>query len=130
MQQTFYRQYILNRTGVKIVFPKLATDRALVHKIIYHEIFQQKIFENSKQDLLGVINRLKEDQGVTAVILGNSELNMLLSQDDTDVPLIDTMAPHVVKAVEFALKIEEGEDEFEFESVEEDDEIPEEAGEE
>ena len=74
----------------------------IVHKIIYQELCLGIIRESSKKAYLGIIEGLVK-QGAEAVILGCTEIGMLVQQTDTRVKLLDTTAIHAQKAVEIAL---------------------------
>ena len=76
--------------------------RALVHKVIYNELCLGKINDKSRVSYLAIINYLR-DQGAQAVILGCTEIALLVSQEDTNVPLYDTTAIHARQAVKYAL---------------------------
>ena len=77
-------------------------DRQIVHNIIYQELCLGKIQTDSKAEYLRVIDILA-NQGAEAVILGCTEIGMLVSQGDTKVELLDTTAIHAEKAVEYAI---------------------------
>lgn len=100
MEQAFYRER-LEAAGIEVVTPD-AAQRAEVHRVIYEELCQGKIQAASQESYLGVINSLAE-QGAQAVILGCTEIGLLIKQTDTSVPLYDTTAIHATQAVEQAL---------------------------
>jgi aspartate racemase len=77
-------------------------DRQIVHKIIYQELCLGIIESNSKAEYLRIIDALAA-QGAEAVILGCTEIGMLVNQTDTNVRLLDTTAIHADKAVEYAI---------------------------
>ena len=101
MEQDFYKGRLTEKYGLKVLVPDKA-DRAIVHHVIYHELCLGKIIESSKVEYLRIIERLA-DQGAEAVILGCTEIGMLVKQTDTDVALFDTTAIHAAKAVEYAV---------------------------
>lgn len=100
MEQAFYRER-LEAAGIEVVTPD-AAQRAEVHRVIYEELCQGKIQAASREAYLTVINSLAE-QGAQAVILGCTEIGLLIKQTDTSVPLYDTTAIHAAQAVEQAL---------------------------
>jgi aspartate racemase len=77
-------------------------DRKIIHKIIYQELCLGKIKANSKEEYLRVINALGT-KGAEAVILGCTEIGMLVNQSDTDVKLMDTTTIHAQQAVRYAI---------------------------
>jgi aspartate racemase len=79
-----------------------AEDRATVHRIIYEELVQGRIEAASRDAYRGVIRRLV-DAGAEAIILGCTEIMLLVGLDDSPVPLYDTTGLHAAAAVELAL---------------------------
>ncbi len=100
MEQAFYRER-LEAAGIEVVTPD-APQRAEVHRVIYEELCQGEIQAPSREAYLAVINSLAE-QGAQAVILGCTEIGLLIKQTDTPVPLYDTTAIHAAQAVNQAL---------------------------
>jgi len=100
MEQAFYRER-LEAAGIEVVTPD-AAQRAEVHRVIYEELCQGKIQAASREAYLTVVNSLAE-QGAQAVILGCTEIGLLIKQTDTSVPLYDTTAIHAAQAVNQAL---------------------------
>lgn len=100
MEQEFYTGRLTNKHGLKVLVPN-AQDRAIVHKVIYDELCLGEINSNSKTAYLRIIAALAS-QGAEAVILGCTEIGMLVKQTDTNVRLLDTTAIHAEKAVEYA----------------------------
>ncbi len=80
-----------------------AEDRALVHQVIYQELCLGQVRDESRIEYLRVIDQLASD-GAEAVILGCTEIGLLVKQTDTNVTLLDTTAIHSQKAVELALE--------------------------
>lgn len=101
MEQSFYKGRLEEQFGLEVVVPA-EQDRETVHRIIYQELCLGTIKEESKCAYLEVIDKLIS-QGSEAIILGCTEIGLLVSQDDTDIPLLDTTAIHAQKAVEWAL---------------------------
>ncbi len=100
MEQPFYRER-LNQHGIEVVTPDEA-ERDLVHQIIYQELCQGDINTESKQAVRRVMAGLAW-QGVEAIILGCTEIGLLVSKADAAVPLFDTTIIHAQAAVELAL---------------------------
>ena len=100
MEQEFYKGRLINNYGLQVLVPN-EDDRQIVHRIIYQELCLGKIESNSKAEYLRIIDTLAA-QGAEAVILGCTEIGMLVNQTDTDVRLLDTTAIHAEKAVEYA----------------------------
>jgi len=101
MEQDFYKGRLSENYGLNVLVPN-EDDRQIVHKIIYQELCLGKIQADSKTEYLRIIESLA-DQGAEAVILGCTEIGMLVSQGDTRVTLLDTTAIHAEKAVEYAI---------------------------
>lgn len=101
MEQEFYKGRLIQKYGLKVMVPN-AEDRKIVHNIIYQELCLGQILEKSKLEYVRIVKQLS-NQGAEAVILGCTEIGMLVDQSDTDVKLIDTTAIHAAKAVEYAL---------------------------
>jgi len=101
MEQTFYKGRLSEEYGLEVVIPG-EEDRKLVHEIIYNELCLGNIRTESRQEYLRIVNDLSKS-GVDAVILGCTEIGMLITQEHTDVPLYDTTAIHAAKAVEWAI---------------------------
>jgi aspartate racemase len=106
MEQDFYKGRLSEKYGVKVLIPN-EEDRQIVHNVIYQELCLGKIKADSKSEYLRIIDLLAT-QGAEAVILGCTEIGMLVSQGDTRVMLLDTTAIHAEKAVAFAIEQGEG----------------------
>jgi aspartate racemase len=101
MGHDFYKGRLKQKYGLDVLIPK-AEDRKIVHDIIYEELCLGKIITNSKKEYLRIIDDVA-NEGAEAVILGCTEIGMLVNQSDTDVRLYDTTAIHAEKAVEYAI---------------------------
>ena len=101
MEQDFYRQR-LEEYGICVVVPN-AQQRNRVHEIIFNELCLGKVEANSKVDYLEIIQEMAEF-GAEAVILGCTEIGMLINQSDTTIKLYDTTEIHAASAVAFALQ--------------------------
>ena len=100
MTQEFYKEKLLE-AGLEVVIPDQAGVEE-VNRIIYDERCLGQIKESSKQTYLSMIDDLK-NAGAEAVVLGCTEIGLLVQQEDTDVPLFDTTEIHAQKAAEFAV---------------------------
>ncbi len=101
MEEDFYKGRLNNKHGIDVVVPEPAQQQ-WVHDIIYNELCLGDIREDSRELYLSIIDDLYED-GADAVILGCTEIALLVGQEHSDVPLFDTTAIHCQKAVEWAL---------------------------
>lgn len=102
MEKEFYKGHLTNKYGLKVITPN-EQDRQQVHQIIYQELCVGEIKPTSKQTYLAIIDRLVA-AGTEAIILGCTEIGMLIKQQDTQVALFDTTAIHANYAVNQALK--------------------------
>ncbi|WP_104402447.1 aspartate/glutamate racemase family protein [Vibrio penaeicida] len=101
MEQAFYRERIETNFGISVVVPS-EKQQAEVHRIIYEELCHGQILGSSKAMYLDVIGSLVE-QGAQAIILGCTEIALLVKPSDTVIQLYDTTHLHAQHAVEFAL---------------------------
>lgn len=101
MEQSFYKGRLTDNYGLDVLVPD-ELGRKTVHDVIYQELCLGNIEQRSKFEYLQIIEDLAA-QGAEAVILGCTEIGMLVSQSDTGVPLIDTTAVHAQRAVEYSL---------------------------
>ena len=101
MEQDFYRGRLAARHGVEAMVPD-ERGRELVHRIIYEELCVGIVRPQSKAAYLEEIERLRR-QGADGVILGCTEVGLLLGPEDTDLPMFDTTRLHVEKALDVAL---------------------------
>lgn len=101
MEQDFYKGRLSERHGLEVIVPD-AADRATVHRIIYDELVAGRIESASREAFQAVIARLV-DAGAQAVILGCTEIMLLIGQDDSPVPIFDTTAIHAAAALDQAL---------------------------
>jgi len=101
MEQDFYKGRLAERHGLSVIVPE-AEDRAVVHRIIYEELVAGQINPASREAFRAIIARLV-DCGAEAVILGCTEIMLLVTQEDSPVPVFDTTALHAAAAVDAAL---------------------------
>ena len=101
MEQEFYLGRLRDKHGLTVVVPE-ASDRELVHSVIYTELCRGEIRPQSRAAYAAVIDRLAA-MGAEAVILGCTEIGLLIRPADTELPLFDTTRIHAEAAVERAL---------------------------
>ncbi|MCY9827934.1 aspartate/glutamate racemase family protein [Vibrio chagasii] len=100
MEQDFYKGRLTDKFGIDVVVPN-ENERKQVHDIIYQELCRGEIKEESRTIYSQIIEKLSQ-QGAEAVILGCTEIALLIQQQHTDVPLFDTTAIHAEAAVRLA----------------------------
>lgn len=100
MTQEFYKQRLIDR-GIDVVIPDVE-DIDAVNDIIFHELCIGKIREESRKKFQNIIDSLK-DKGADGVILGCTEIGLLIHQADSSLPVFDTTVIHAKRAVEIAL---------------------------
>jgi len=102
MEQDFYRERLTAKHGLTAIVPD-ADDRAFVHRVIYDELCLGEIKEESRLSYRQIMARLVE-RGAEGIILGCTEITLLVQPGDAEVPLFDTTRLHAVAAVGFALR--------------------------
>ncbi|GGY04977.1 aspartate racemase [Litchfieldella qijiaojingensis] len=103
MEQDFYKGRITEKYGIDVIVPN-AQEQALVHQVIYSELCLGQVSASSRQQYLEIISALHE-RGAEAVILGCTEIALLVQQEHTTVPLYDTTAIHAEEAVKWVLAV-------------------------
>lgn len=101
MEQAFYRGRLEERHGIEVLIPE-QEDVGVVHRVIYEELCLGRIEDASREAYRGVMARLVE-RGAQGIILGCTEISMLVVARDATVPLFDTTAIHAGAAAETAL---------------------------
>ena len=102
MEAEFYKGRLADRHGVEVLVPGDG-DRDVVHRVIYDELCQGQIREPSKQQYVRIMERLAET-GAEGIILGCTEIPLLVADEDSPVPLFDTTTIHARAAVSYALE--------------------------
>ncbi|HTY35832.1 MAG TPA: aspartate/glutamate racemase family protein [Bacteroidota bacterium] len=102
MEQDFYRGRLTQKFGLKVLIPA-DDDREIVHKVIYDELCLGQAKESSRTEFIRVINNLVQ-RGAQGIVLGCTEIPLLVKQKDIGVPTFDTTSIHARQAVEEALK--------------------------
>lgn len=100
MKQDFYKNRLIENFHLNVETPK-EEDIQIVHRIIYEELCLGKIEENSKNEYIRIIDELVK-KGCEAIILGCTEIGLLIEQKDVSVPLYDTTLIHAKAAVKMA----------------------------
>ncbi|WP_046758034.1 aspartate/glutamate racemase family protein [Kordia jejudonensis] len=100
MEKDFYKD-ILASFGIQTLIPN-ANDRDEIHRIIYDELSKGELNPASKQRYLEVIDRMQQ-AGAEGIILGCTEIPLLIKQEDVAIPVFDTTTIHATKAIDFAL---------------------------
>ena len=101
MTETFYKQKLIDR-GIDVIIPD-EPDVDIVNDIIFHELCMGEIKADSRQKFQEIIDRLKA-QGAEGIILGCTEIGLLIHQSDSPLPVFDTTLIHARRAVELALE--------------------------
>lgn len=101
MEENFYKGRLVDNYGLGVIIPD-PEDMEIVHRIIYDELCAGIIQSDSKQKYADIIRRLIEE-GAEGIILGCTEIGLLVNQEDSPVPLFDTTEIHAKAAVKYAL---------------------------
>lgn len=101
MEQDFYRERLRSRHGIEVLIPP-QQERDILHRIIYEELCLGKIVAESRAQYRRIMEGLAA-QGAQAIILGCTEISLLVGPHDANVPLFDTTAIHARTAAELAM---------------------------
>ena len=101
MEKDFYKSFLLNQFGIEVIIPE-ADEREFIHQTIYGELVRGIIRDESRTEFRKIISNL-EDRGAEGVILGCTEIPLLISQNDANIPVFETTIIHAEKAVEWAI---------------------------
>ncbi len=102
MLEDFYKNRIEDNFDIEVVVPN-EKEQDIIHEVIYKELCLGKVNKQSKNEYLKIIERLEKEDEVQGVILGCTEIAMLVQQDSVSIPIYDTTNLHVLSAVDFAL---------------------------
>jgi aspartate racemase len=102
MEHDFYTGRMINNFGLDVIIPK-KTDRDIVHRVIYEELVLGKIVKSSRREYIRIMHDLLT-QGAEGVILGCTEIELLIKEGDCSAPLFPTTKIHAIAAVEKALE--------------------------
>lgn len=100
MEEEFYKGRLRDRYGLDVLIPG-PEDRMTVHRVIYEELVKGRILPASREAYLEVV-RSMEGEGAQGVILGCTEIGLLLKAGDTEIPLFDTALIHAEAAADYA----------------------------
>ena len=103
MEQEFYKGRLSEKFGLKVLIPE-DDEREIVHRVIYGELCLGQIRESSRVEFIRIINSLVK-RGAEGIVLGCTEIPLLVKQKDVSVTLFDTTTIHAQQAVEEALKV-------------------------
>lgn len=101
MTEHFYRDYLNDNFNIDTIVPS-EEDIQYIHSVIFDELILGHLREESKKEFLNIISKL-QSQGAEGVILGCTEIPLLIQQNDVNIPVFDTTVIHAEKAVEWAL---------------------------
>ena len=102
MEQSFYKDRLLERHGLQVKIP-VPSDLDIIHRIIYEELCLGVVKPESRSEYRRVIQDLAA-KGAQAIILGCTEISLLVAEDDSPIPLFDTTAIHARAAALEALR--------------------------
>ena len=102
MEHDFYKGRLINNFGLDVLIPE-KTDREIVHRVIYEELVLGKIVESSRVEYKRIMNELLAN-GAEGIILGCTEIELLIKENDSHAPLFPTTKIHAIAAVEKALR--------------------------
>ncbi|MBU3093765.1 aspartate/glutamate racemase family protein [Clostridium sp. CF011] len=101
MEQDFYKKILEEKFNIDVVIPD-ENEREIVHEVIYNELCKGIINEGSKEKYKKIISNLAL-RGAEGIILGCTEIPLLIKQEDVNIPVFDTTTIHAISAFEFAL---------------------------
>lgn len=102
MEGDFYKKPFME-TGVEVVVPE-EEDRLLIHRRLFTEIELGIIKDTTRAELLGVVKKMVDNHAIDSLILGCTELPLILTQDEFGIPFLNTSAIHVESIVNYALE--------------------------
>jgi aspartate racemase len=102
MEGDFYKDRLIQKHSLEVIIPT-AVEREIVHRVIYDELCVGEIKQSSKMKYMDIIERLAKD-GAEGIILGCTEIGLLVKEEDSRVPLFNTTRIHAEAAVEYALE--------------------------
>ena len=101
MEQDFYKSKLIEK-GIDVIIPD-KNDIEIINKVIYDELCLGTINSNSKKKFLEIVDKLRS-KGAEGIILGCTEIGLLIKNEDTDVPLFDTAIIHAEQAAIYSIK--------------------------
>jgi len=107
MEQDFYKSKLIEK-GINVIIPD-KNDVEIINKVIYDELCLGIINSNSKKKFLEIVDKLRNKEA-EGIILGCTEIGLLIKNEDTDVPLFDTAIIHAEQAAIYSIKDSRNED--------------------
>ena len=101
MEEGFYKDRLTEKYGLEVLIPT-ENEREIIHRVIYDELCLGEINPASKEQYLRIMDHLVEN-GAEGIILGCTEISLLVGPEDSSVPLFDTTQIHAEAAVDYAL---------------------------
>ena len=101
MEQDFYKSKLIEK-GINVIIPD-KNDIEIINEVIYDELCLGTINSDSKKKFLEIVDKLR-NKGVEGIILGCTEIGLLIKNEDTDVPLFDTAIIHAEQAAIYSIK--------------------------
>ncbi len=101
MEEDFYRGRLTEKQGLEVIIPR-ERERDIVHRVIFDELCLGEIRKPSKEQYVRIMDHLVRD-GAEGIILGCTEISLLVQEEDSQIPLFDTTKIHAAAAVEYAL---------------------------
>jgi aspartate racemase len=102
MEENFYAGRLTHRHGFEVLIPD-PPDRQIIHRVIYDELCLGIIREDARKQFIRIMEKLVQ-QGAEGIILGCTEIGLLIQPDDSQVPLFDTTSIHATAAAKYALE--------------------------
>ena len=102
MEEGFYKNRLSEKYGLNVLIPD-ENERNLIHRVIYEELCRGEIKQTSKEHYLTIIQQLAQ-QGAEGIILGCTEIPLLIKAEDCQIPLLDTTRIHAEAAVKYACR--------------------------
>jgi len=102
MEEDFYSGRLIEKHGLEVLIPS-REEREVVHRVIYDELCTGEVRPASREQYVAIVDHLVED-GAEGIVLGCTEIGLLVGAKDSRVPLFDTTKIHAVAAVEYALR--------------------------
>jgi aspartate racemase len=102
MEEDFYKRRLTEKYGFDVIIPTEG-ERRIIHDVIFNELCLGEIKQSSKEQFKKIIENLVA-RGAEGIILGCTEIPLLVKQEDFEVSLFDTMMIHAKSAVEYAIK--------------------------
>lgn len=104
MEQDFYKGRLEKKHGLSVILPN-DKDRKIVHRVIYNELCCGQTMESSRKEFKRITANLVKE-GAEGIILGCTEIGLLIHQDDVDLPVFDTTLLHAARALAIALELD------------------------